>query len=179
MNQAMKRTPMDAGGFTAYPFCSSALTTSVVSNGSAADTGGSSKYGNIIDLQAYPGYESLSVVAGVRALITADTDDGSVSGHFVTDTSSAFGGSTTIGSTFTLNIFPSSGTSTEEAAFVATVNLNSDECHRYIRFLMVVQPTSGDGDYVICAPTYLLGGRDESPTTHNVQLNGQTSAIAS
>jgi len=179
MNQALARDPLKAAGLKFYPFCTSALSTSVVCNGSMADPSTIELYGNIIDRQSFSGYGSLSVIMGARTLITGSSDQSDISGHFVTDTSSAFGGSTTLGSTFTLTIYASSGGCTGEGVFVATVDLNDSGAYRYVRFLCDVHPSSGDGDYMTVCPVYVLGGAVASPSTFNVQLGDQSSAIAS
>lgn len=175
MSQGSMRSGAD--GLTFHPFCSSALSTSNVLYSSLNDTGpGSSIYGNIIDLQSYSGFQTCVVAMGVRGYQASSNVSSSqeaiLTGHFVTDTSSAFGGSTTLGSTFTLSLKPSSAQSSEEGVFVASVNLNDAGCYRYLRAIVTVELTSGDGETVTISPVYILTGRDTAPTTHNVQFGG-------
>ena len=157
-------------------FISTAASTSVISHGSLS-SGGSSHYGETLDLQTYTGFESVLVCAGAKAIISNDTDEVTLSGHFLCDSSSAFGGSTTIGSTFSLTIYPSSATSTEAGGFCAAVNLNDAALERYLRFILVVNPSTADNDNVVFTPVYILAGKDNLPTTANTAE--LTSAISS
>jgi hypothetical protein len=169
MNQGYKRSGADF--LTFVPFCSSADT---MLNSSVDDTGGSSHYGNVIDLQTYSGYETAIAAIGVRMLALSSALDATVTAHWVTDTSSAFGGSTTLGSTFTLTLKPSSAQSSEEGVLTASVNLNDAGVYRYVRCLVVADMTSGDGDTMTLAPVYVLSGRDQHPSTQNVMIGLET-----
>jgi hypothetical protein len=170
MNQAFKRSGYHA--LTFVNFLSSRTTLSCTEY----DTGGSSFYGQTIDLQTYSGYESAVCIVGALDYTlssnVSSSQETNLSAHWVTDTSSAFGGSTTIGSTFVLGLKPSSAQSSEEGVLVVPLNINNTGCYRYIRCLVVVERSSGDGDGPVIAPVYILMGRDQTPTTHNVQVGG-------
>jgi len=177
MNLGFKRSGADF--LTFVPFHSSISTLTATEY----DTGaGSSFYGNTIDLQTYSGYETAILAYAIRDYTISSNVSSSqelvVTAHWVTDTSSAFGGSTTLGSTFTMSIKPTSAQSSEEGVFVCPVNLNDAGCYRYVRALLTIERASGDGD----GPDsprgmYILMGRDQNPTSshHNVQYGGAPS----
>jgi hypothetical protein len=174
MNQSYKRSSADFMKFV--PFETSGTTSVVINSSIAGTTSAWSRTGNTIDLTEYVGCETLVLACAARSLSAssnlASSEDPVVSGYFVTDTSSAFGGSTTLGSTFTLTLKPSSAQSSEEGVMVASVNLNTAGAHRYVRGVLVVEASSGDGDLLVLSPIYVLSGRDGNPSTHNVQIGG-------
>jgi hypothetical protein len=167
MNQSCAREPDKFLKF--LPF----LTTDRVINSSVDDTGGSSFYGEIIDLNTFPGYQSVTVAleAMTYQLSATETTDltgqMALSGHFVTDTSSAFGGSTAFGSTFALDLIASSAQSSEKGVLVGSVRVDSSSVSRYVRFIAVAHPTSGDGNIMQVGGCYILAGGDQLPTTNS------------
>jgi len=173
MNQAFKRSAADY--LTAVNFLSSRTTLSCTE----LDTGGSSFYGEIIDLATYPGFETAVLIVGARDYTASSNVSSSqeaiFTAHWVTDTSSAFGGSTTLGSTYTISLKPSSAQSSEEGCLVCPVSLHSSGAYRYIRALLTIERASGDGDGPNFGAVYVLTGRDQNPTTHNVQQGGTPS----
>lgn len=164
MNQAFKR---DAASFLkVVPLASSQ---DLLLNSSLDDTGGSSFYGNVLDLNDLKGYETAIAIVSARTYIATSETAINITGHWVTDTSSAFGGSTTLGSTYTIAITASSAQSSEMGALVAPVNLNDAGCYRYVRFLYVCELTSGDNETATLAPVYVLAGGDNLPSTNSSQ----------
>ncbi len=153
------------------------LTTARTIASSVDDTGGSSFYGKTIDLATYKGYQSITVAleAMTYQLSATETTDGAnimtLSGHWVTDTSSGFGGSTAFGSTFTLSLLASSAQSSESGVLVGSMRVDSSSVSRYVRFLAVAEPTSGDGNTMQVGGCYILAGGDQLPTTNSSKFD--------
>ncbi len=175
MNQAYLRSGADYITFVPFNSCQSSLTCTEYSTGS-----GTTLTGKAVDLLTYPGYQTAICAVGIRDYTIAQSTNSSeqpvLTAYFQTDTSSGFGGSTTLGSTFTMNLMASSAQSSEEGVLVASVDLNRSDCYRYIRACVVVERSSGDGDGPMVAPVYVLSGRDVPGSTHNVQYGGAASS---
>ncbi|MDD5366921.1 MAG: hypothetical protein PHR30_16410 [Gallionellaceae bacterium] len=147
------------------------------SSDGAGTTDGSSFYGNTLDLNTYRGFQSITAVIGVHTYqlsatgTTDSTNITNVRGHWVTDTSSGFGGSTAFGSTFTLTLTASSAQSSEMGVLVGTMRVDSSSVSRYVRFLSVAELSSGDGDTLSLGGCYILAGGDQLPTTNSSKFD--------